>query len=838
MLAGALIAIVLPVLGAAAEVSFQNDVLPLIEQRCGMCHSGPNAQQGLQVSMVAGLLRGGANGPAVVPGHPESSLLVAKISGEKPSMPPLGEPLTSEQVEVVRQWISEGATDDTGNGGAEAETAWWSLRAIERPEPPAVDSTWPRTVIDRFILAKLTEKGLQPSREAERRTLIRRLTFDLHGLPATPGEVAAFVNDSSPEAYEKLVDRLLASPRYGERWGRHWLDVVHYGESHGYDKDKPRRNAWRYRDYVIQSLNDDKPYDRFVREQLAGDVLFPGDPSALIATGFIAAGPWDFVGHAELREGTKDKKLARLLDRDDMVTATMSTFTSMTVHCARCHDHKFDPIPQKDYYSLQAVFAGVDRADRPYDDDPATFAERRRLLSEAAQLEAVIRPLRAEVSELTSPRIEALMAEAEPLRQQRTLLVHAKTAGTTPEERAENERLDRESAALAKQIRSLDEQREQEQLSLLDAPRREQLESAEKELAEVKARIKALPEPKLAYAAASVFEAQQRFTPAIQPRPVHLLARGDVMSPLEPSPPGGLSAVSDLPARFEIPDSGDEGARRAALADWIVDKQNPLTWRSIVNRVWHYHFGKGLVDSPNDFGRMGAQPTHPELLDWLAVEFRDGGSSLKGLHRLILLSSVYRQSSDSNAEFEKIDASNQYLWRMNRGRLDAESVRDSILAVTGSLDLAMGGPSVEQFHFKDDHSPVYDYARFDVESPESLRRSVYRFIVRSVPDPFMESLDCPDASLLTPKRNVTLTAIQALALLNDPLVISQSRRFAQVLREHSAETGEQIRLAYLRALGRTPRPDEIELLSGYAGEHGLENLCRLIFNSNEFLFVE
>jgi hypothetical protein len=226
------------------------------------------------------------------------------------------------------------------------------------------------------------------------------------------------------------------------------------------------------------------------------------------------------------------------------------------------------------------------------------------------------------------------------------------------------------------------------------------------------------------------------------------------------------------------------------------------------------------------------------LLDWLAVEFRDGGSSLKGLHRLILLSSVYRQSSDSNAEFEKIDASNQYLWRMNRGRLDAESVRDSILAVTGSLDLAMGGPSVEQFHFKDDHSPVYDYARFDVESPESLRRSVYRFIVRSVPDPFMESLDCPDASLLTPKRNVTLTAIQALALLNDPLVISQSRRFAQVLREHSAETGEQIRLAYLRALGRTPRPDEIELLSGYAGEHGLENLCRLIFNSNEFLFVE
>jgi hypothetical protein len=764
-------------------------------------------------------------------------LLIAKISGEKPAMPPVGEALTADQIEVIRRWISEGAADD-GDGAPQNDATWWSLRPLIEPEPPATDSAWARTAIDRFILAKLSEKELRPSGEADRRTLIRRLTFDLHGLPPTSEEIAAFLEDSSPDAYEKLVDRLLASPRYGERWGRHWLDVVHYGESHGYDKDKPRRNAWRYRDYVIESLNDDKPYAQFVKEQLAGDVLRPEDPAALIATGFIAAGPWDYVGHAELREGTKDKNLARLLDRDDMVTATMSTFTSMTVHCARCHDHKFDPIPQKDYYRLQAVFAGVDRADRPYDDDPQVYAQRRKLLTEAAELQSVIRPLREEISALSSPRIEALAAEAEPLREQRTLLNHAKNAGATAEERAENERLDRESAELAKEIKRLDEQREQERLALLEPARLETLKAAEAKLAVVDEQMGALPKPNLVYAAASFFKPEGRFTPAIEPRPVHVLARGEVTAPLEPAFAGALSAVSTLPARFEIADGSEEGARRAALADWIVDPANPLTWRSIVNRVWHYHFGKGIVDSPNDFGRMGMQPTHPELLDWLATEFRDRGGSLKWLHRLILRSAVYRQASEGNAEFETLDGSNQYLWRMNRTRLDAESVRDSILAVTGDLDLTMGGPSVEQFHFKDDHSPVYDYARFDVKSPESLRRSVYRFLVRSVPDPFMESLDCPDASLLTPKRNVTLTAIQALALLNDPVVISQSRRFAAVLREHSGELEEQIQFAYRRALGRAALPGETALLGGYAREHGLENLCRLIFNSNEFLFIE
>src|SRR5580700_6125929 len=329
-----------------------------------MCHNDKTRTGGLSLSTIEDVRKGGRRGPAIVPGKPSESLLYRLISGEQPAMPFQGQPLTPAEVESIRQWIEQGAP-------WVQPPKWWSLTTLRRPAVPRLDDAWIRTPVDAFVLAKLREKGLHPSPEGERRTLIRRLTYDLHGLPPSPEEVDAFAADSSPDAYEHLVDRLLASPRYGERWGRHWLDAAHYGESHGYDKDKPRRNAWPYRDYVIQSFNQDKPYARFVQEQLAGDVLWPDDPQAVVATGFIAAGPWDYVGQVELREGTTDKNITRLLDRDDMVMATMSTFVSMTAHCARCHDHKFDPISQEDYYSLQAVFAGVDRAERGYDHDPA-----------------------------------------------------------------------------------------------------------------------------------------------------------------------------------------------------------------------------------------------------------------------------------------------------------------------------------------------------------------------------------------------------------------------------------------------------------------------------------
>lgn len=591
-----------------------------------------------------------------------------------------------------------------GDSAASSITEWWSLRKLVQPPVPTVkDCSWVRTPIDTFILSVLEAKGLRPSPPADKRTLLRRVTYDLHGLPPTPDEIDDFLRDTTPNAYDKLIDRLLASPRYGERWGRHWLDVVHYGDTHGYDKDKRRDHAWPYHDYVIRSLNSDKPYSRFILEQIAGDILFPHDPEGIIATGFLAAGPWDFVGHVELREGTVEKEKTRLLDRDDMVSNTMSTFVSMTVHCARCHNHKFDAIPKTDYYRLQAVFAGVDRGDRPS--------------GNGQQLNYAVLPHK--------------------------------------------------------------------------------------------------------------------------PRPIHELSRGDVEKPGALLGAGGLSCVTGLPHVFEVGTPDEEGRRRAALAAWLADTRNVLTWRSIVNRVWHYHFGRGLVDTPNDFGRNGSQPTHPELLDWLAVEFREGGQSLKKLHRLLLRSATYRQVSHSHPEFAKVDADNRLLWRMNRQRLDAESIRDSVLAISGKLNAKMGGPGFELFRFKDDHSPVYDHSALEkINDPAGWRRTVYRFTVRSVPNPFLDCLDCADPNLNMPVRNTTLTALQALALFNDPFMIKQAEYFAERLRARNPELHRQIEAAYALTFGRAPTAEETESLAGYARKHGLANACRLLFNTNEFVFLD
>lgn len=591
----------------------------------------------------------------------------------------------------------------------------WAFKPPSRPQVPQVrHAAWCRNPIDRFVLVKLEAHQLSPSAEAGRRTLLRRVTFDLTGLPPTPEEVTFFVESRDPFAYEKAIERLLASPRYGERWARHWLDTVHFAETHGYDKDKLRPNAWPYRDYVIQAFNSDKRYSRFVEEQLAGDALFPGERDGIVATGFIAAGPWDYVGHVELPESKTDGLIARYNDRDDMVMTAMSTFQSLTVHCARCHDHKFDPITQEDYYALQAVFAGVDRADREY-----------------------------------------------PIAKGKTGLV---------------------------------------------------------------------------YAAAAQFKGESHFKPAPAPRAIHKLIRGDVRRAAKSVEPGPIQVFENLKDGFHVADPADERSRRVALAKWITHTNNLNTRRSIVNRVWQYHFGRGIVDTPNDFGQMGGAPSHPELLDWLAYWFMEQGESIKALHRLILTSATYRQRSDANATAEAVDGENRLLWRMNRARLDAEQIRDSMLAVSGTMDLAMGGPSVRQFYFKDDHSPVYDYARQDIGNPGNRRRSIYRFVVRSVTDPFMDTLDCADPSLLTPRRNTTTTALQALAMLNDPLVTRQAEHFAERLAR--AETQHQIQRAYQLCFGRSATKEEVRSATAYARKHGLANFCRLLFNSNEFMFVD
>ena len=812
-----------------ADTDFAQDILPILEARCQACHPANGGQANLALVSRESILAGGKSGPAINPGNPDSSLLIGKVSGSKPLMPPVGDPLSAEQVDILRMWIAEGAPGDGDQ--TSADRTWWSFRPLVQPLVPDGGGDKAVNEIDHFVAAKLAEHGLTPSPRADRATLIRRLTYGLHGLPPEPSAIKAFLNDSRPDAYARLVDRLLASPRYGERWGRHWLDVAHYGESHGYDKDKARRNSWPYRDYVIRSFNGDKPYARFIREQLAGDILWPSDSEGLIATGFIAAGPWDYVGHAELREGTKDKRLARLLDRDDMVAATMSTFNSLTVHCARCHDHKFDPIRQADYYALQAVFAGVDRAEQPYFDNPELHARARKLWFEMGAVEQDLLVYASKIEGAKSDEIEEIDRRKYVLGEEGADLLPKVGEVDTPETIARRK-------DISKEIKQLDEKRQLLALELLDPADRERYESLSERLEGLRSEFEELPEPRYVYSAARYFKTHGRFTPAWSARPVHVLAKGSIEAPGDPASPGAVGAVPSLAARFTLDPGAEEGAARVALAEWLAHPSNPLTWRSIVNRVWHYHFGRGIVDSPNDFGRMGSEPTHPDLLEWLAADFRDSGGSLKGLHRKILLSATYRQSSAPDPQRAKIDASNSFLWRMNRTRLDAEAVRDAVLAVAGQLDLTMGGPSAEHFRFKDDHSPVYDYARFDVTSPEARRRSVYRFLVRSVQDPFMESLDCADPSLLVPKRSSTLTAIQALALLNDPLMVEQSRRFAARLQEAAETAEDRIDSAIWLALGRPAEAQEKQALAKHTERHGIENAVRLLLNSNEFIFVD
>jgi mono/diheme cytochrome c family protein len=980
---------------AAQEQSFFiRRIAPIFQEKCVRCHNPKKSKGGLDLTRGAALLEGGESGPVVVPGKATGSFLVKLISGAKPKMPLKGQPLTSRQVEAVRRWIDEGAvwprevTLAPRGAGIKDGERWWSLRKLARPPLPAVrQKRWALTPIDLFILAGLESRGLKPAPPADRAALIRRVTFDLHGLPPTPAEVDAFVRDKGPRAYEKLIDRLLASPRYGERWGRHWLDVVHYGDTHGYDKDKRRDFAWPYRDYVIRSFNQDKPYTRFIKEQLAGDVLYPTDRDGIIATGFIAAGPWDHVGHVELREGTVDKEKTRLLDRDDMVSSTVATFVSMTAHCARCHDHKFDPIPQKDYYRLQAVFAGVDRGDRAIT-TPRSQVQRRVLEEKQHKAAARKAALVQKCKQLTSPELTRLDAEiarikknldALPAHQGKPSPTNGYHSGISakpevlkwvqvdlgkvipvkeirllparptdfpdspgfgfpqrfrvetsreatfakPEVVADQTKADfpnpgenpyvirlrnktaryvrvtasrlwlrtgdyvfalaeiqvdsrRKNVALGAAVTALDsieagrwstkylvdnfdsrtqlpdlsnpklaaafqrrshlnhrlleKQRQRDSLAhaLVDARTRAELNLVSAELGDLEKQLQALVLQNQVYAVLSHAT-----------RPIRLLHRGNVEQPREAMRAGALSALADLSFDFKETEGKPEGSRRQALADWIASPRNVLTWRSVVNRVWHYHFGKGIVDTPNDFGRNGGRPSHSELLDWLAVEFRDGGQRQKTLHRLILLSSAYCQSSLHDPGFARIDADNRYLWRMNRHRLDAESIRDSVLAVSGKMDWRMGGPGFELFRFKPDESPGYDHTALEkINDPRGWRRAVYRFAVRSVPNPFLECLDCADPNINTPVRNTTLTALQALALLNDPFMVKQAGFFAERVKKMKSDVPGQVEAAFRLAFGRLPRAEEKEALVGYAKKHGLANACRLMLNANEFVFID
>ena len=962
-------------------VLFERDVQPLLA-RCVACHGPGKARAGLRLdSREAATAALDSGNRAIVPGMPEQSELLRRVGAAdaKKRMPPRGEPLRAIQVETLRRWIASGAN-------------WprhWAYRPLSRPTPPPSISRWPRTPVDRFILEKLAGRGLAPSPAADKRTLLRRVFLDLIGLPPTPAETDAFLADRAPDAYERVVDRLLASPHYGERWARHWMDVVHYAETHGHDQDRPRENAWPYRDYLIRAFNTDKPYAHFVREQVAGDVLYPDDPWATVATGFLATGAWDESSLRDIREDSIDREIGRYLDRDDIVTTVMSTFVSTTVHCARCHDHKFDPVSQEEYYSLQAVFAGTDKANRPYDPDARVAARRRELTARKAGLlkpdirdKLLARPtLPAEVAAwektvarsagtwrlldpaafkseggamLTRLPDGSLLAGGKrPERDTYTVVAHTDVQGITavrlevltddslPHKgpgRQDNGNLHlnefkvsaaphgNPSAVRPLAWRSVKADFDQQgwtlahavdgnpatawgiypqvgkshqavftlkeplhpggghtltftlqqthggghligrlRLSVTTSPHpdgAEPLPPAVTEILGIAANqrtprqrtdlaayylgqtldkeLAALPVPKLVYSGTSTYAPDNSFRPAGGPRPVHLLKRGDIHKPGPLAVPGTLSCVPGLNPHFRLPDPKDEGARRAALARWLSDRDNGLTWRSMANRVWQYHFGRGLVDTPNDFGRMGTAPTHPELLDWLAVTLRDSGGALKPLHRLLVTSTVYRQSSSYNPKYAEVDADNRNLWRMSRRRLDAESIHDAVLCISGKFDATMGGPSVRQFIQKPGvHvTPVVDYLHFNADDPANYRRSVYRFVFRTLPDPFMEALDCPDGSQLTPVRGASLSALQALSMLNDKFVVRQSEHIAERIARSASGVEKQVAEAYRLILGRAPTPKEVKAVGAYAAKRGLANACRLLINSNEFVFVD
>jgi len=653
----------------ASEELFRQQVAPILVDHCLSCHNPERAEGGLSLTSAESVLSGGDSGEAIHSGDADGSYLLERIVpvDGKAEMPEGQPPLSDQQIAQIRTWIDDGAV--WPEGFELTLPVWWSFAPLQQPSIATAEAEWARNAIDPFILRKLVEHNLHPSEEADRQALVRRLSYDLLGLPPTPKEVDRFVNDPRPDAYERLVDRMLASPRYGERWGRHWLDVVHYGETHGYDKDKMRHHAWPYRDYVVRSFNADKPYTRFIHEQVAGDVLFPGTVDGMAALGFIAAGPWDHGGHAEVPETKIDGKVARHLDRDDMVRNTMMTFMSLTVGCAQCHDHKFDPITQEDYYSLQAVFSALDRADHQYHDDPALTLRRQSLRKRGRTIQQRERKLKKEIE-----AAEKKLADVKKVL----------------DELAPEDSRGKAVSAVANAADSL-------------AEKKQELDALSGTLDGIRKELGSLPEPKVAYIGKVHYGGGTFIGRGYQgerPRTIHVLHRGSVTTPGDEVGPGALQCLEDLPARFEISPDSPEGERRKHLAQWLTDPKNPLPWRSLANRIWQFHFGRGLVDTPGDFGRMGAKPSHPELLEYLASELRQS-ESIKRLHRLIVSSATYRQQGTADppltAAAEPIDADNRFYWRMNRRRLEAEAVRDAVLHAAGRLDLRMGGAEFSGF---------------------------------------------------------------------------------------------------------------------------------------------
>ena len=754
---------------------FEEKIRPLLTERCFKCHShaAEKIKGGLVLDSREAAVTGGDTGAAVVPGDPAKSLLIEAVSYTNADlqMPPKkgdGKKLSDAEIALLTEWVKMGAPYPPDNRqkmtvrarGAitEEDRKWWAFQPLAKAEPPA-EVAGARNEIDRFIFQKLAAAGLQSAPAATPEQLVRRLYFDLTGLPPTPEEVAAFSDESrrsheTYKTYEQLVDKLLASPRYGEHWARHWLDLARYAESDGYKIDEYRPHAWRYRDYVIAALNADKPYDRFVQEQLAGDELFPGDLAALAATGFLRLGIYEY--------NNRDVALQWSGMLNEITDVTADVFLGLGVQCARCHDHKFDPILQKDYFRWQAFFAPLlipeeVRAATP--ERQADYAAKLKVWEEKTA------GLRAQIAVIEEPAKEDGARKAiKTFPPETQAILNKPAADRTP---AEEQIADLALRQVTYEIAHL--------FSRLKAADKDQLVALQKQLAAFdKDKPTELP------VIPSVSDVGPKAPPVFIPKKPSL---GEIAP--------GFPTVLDAQPAVIAPVPPDSTGRRAALARWLTQPENPLTARVIVNRVWQYHFGRGLVATASDFGKLGEPPSHPELLDWLTRRFIADGWSLKKLHRLILTSATWQQSAIANLPSAiAADPENRLLWHANTRRLDAEQIRDAILSVTGELTAAAGGPSVD---------------------PGTPRRTIFTKVLRNAHDPLLEVFDAPDSFSSMAQRNVTTTPTQSLLLLNSPATLKRAQAFAARLRrDSSADEGRRVIDAYRLAFGRAPTDAERE----------------------------
>ncbi len=992
------------------EIDFDRQIAPIISSHCLECHSGETAEAELDLSDQNTAFKGGESGVSIVPKDLDASLIWERIASNE--MPPK-HPLDADDRTLIKKWIEQGANWGTSpidryafSTKTRAGRDWWSLQPLKNVIPPNFKNAskkqvlkfdpnqWARNEIDLFIAKRLLEKKLSPSPVATPRTLIRRLYFDLVGLPPTPEIVEQFERNPSEEAYQKIVAELLASKHYGERWGRHWLDVVRFGESDGFERNAPRKNAWHYRDWVIKALNGDMPYDQFVQMQLIGDQLKGGiDGSS--ATGFWTAG----VHNTVVGGSKRMKQLARQDEIEEVLATVGQTFVGLTVNCARCHDHKFDPISQKEFYQMASAISGLgygEKTETSIVDQVAINKIDAKLIQLRRQLSSIEQTARKKIiaqrekgnrETPTPPQAFARWEFETDLKdtignldgtasgsariENGALIVDGKSfVQTTPIEKEIKEK----TLEVFVQLDSLDErgggaisietlngvvfdsivfaEREPKQwmagsngfvrtdsfqgpaesdaknrpihfsivyeadgtivgyrdgkpygrtvrksglqtypanqteiifglrhkpaggvgrhlkakifhAALYDRALTSEEVAAtagdssnyvsEKELIEflssgtrlLRGKLKSEVDELSKQKADLLSKANQKIytlTPG-GGAVTNVLLRGDPDNVGEVVSPGAIASVSGVDARFSLPPNAKEFDRRKKLANWITSENNPLFSRVIANRIWHYHFGVGIVDTPNDLGFNGGRPTHPDLLEWLASKFRDDGFRMKSFHRLIVSSSSYRQAGYPNKKNlspnpNDVDSDNRFLWKMNPRRLEAESVRDAMLFVAGKLNDSMGGPSFEDVSIKENNGTTY-YEPIDTNDSRIFRRTIYRFNPRGGRSALLDTFDCPDPASTAPRRAVTTTPLQALSLLNNSFVLQMSDYFAQRIRKAAGDDIEQqVLLAWRMTIHRTPDETELALATKFLVDNDLPALCRALFNVSEFVVIE